>query len=994
MKARKVIATSICLFVSSFALSAQQSSDILALRENSNNLLLNQRKRNSTIDEVPTQIVDSDYVSIELNNFIEDLTFYYYSLGNNMFLVADLAEIESADSNLKAFKIIINNDYYPQDFSFDCSKLYSELLYEKNGLLTKYYVEVNVNRVIEILKRSIDCSSFEVGEPEFTHILSYINYEKNYYEKKQNYQVNSYSLAFEEGTEDESEPTYKERVNNLINDIDVTDDGAPKFYANYLKHYKRLPSDALNTIKNLKTNYNPVSTTGDDLIVNVIPKELFTFSDVIDPNHDPYGSDDLGYRKFKGGNEWGFFMKTIQVGSDFYSDVILFDVEYKPALIESDSSFTISPILSALYIYSSTQDKVRLETNSLYYIANPEYIDYYSIYKNNNENLSKVEIDNTNRIPASNIYVDFMGHTRMQKKPISLGLGQFLASFISNDFVENLLDTIGLNVFESLVSAGLKLLGASSPAIGLVNLGIETIDNLVNRYLDEKNIEYKENANEDFISDGIHLLYDPTNSETINGNQFIYNEYIEAVNGDVSDTQEGPPEYFYNDYVSYKLEYDNDSPLFLKNNGDKFNVIINRDMHRLLDSSIDTSYIYFFDVNYKLYIYQDSDSVTRSDVEEIINCSFVQRSSNLANGDTVNLELNESAAIFYDCRYSDAARNYQTFEFTADKSSNYKFIFKEVIDVEFNLFEKETNKNILRYHPSDGISGEISDNVKKEKINDQTIFEHINLTYNKKYYIRVTQKQYQITSSSGLTGRYINSPSYGYILVGHESVWKIYPSESMYQLDVDLTKDSYELYQFDADIDDKIAIVTNNDVHRDDNDYWDSSNLIQDPCIFVYDKFMNKIAVEFTSKALLGLDLIMYEAGTFYLKVASRSGEKGKCSVSAISNYHYLTEINGSNTDGLYQVDFTSSAKTKYIQYRSTHEHTVAFTTAGSTGVCIDMKIYNASDDILFYRAFVQGTSEQIFTFGEGEFYKIEFEYVGPIAQGVKISELIYYELK
>lgn len=115
---------------------------------------------------------------------------------------------------------------------------------------------------------------------------------------------------------------------------------------------------------------------------------------------------------------------------------------------------------------------------------------------------------------------------------------------------------------------------------------------------------------------------------------------------------------------------------------------------------------------------------------------------------------------------------------------------------------------------------------------------------------------------------------------------------------------------------------------------------------------------------------------------------------SAESNYHYLTEINGSNTDGLYQVEFTSSAKTKYIQYRSTHEHTVAFTTAGSTGVRIDMKIYNASDDILFYRAFFQGTSEQIFTFGEGEFYKIVFEYVGTIAQGVKISELIYYELK
>lgn len=945
------------------------------------------KERNSNV------VLDSDFVSIQINNFLNDLDFYYYSLGNNMFLVGDLEGLSSLDTNLKAFKIILNNDYYPTDFKIDLSKLYSELLYEKNGLLTKYYVEVNVNRVIEILKRSIDCSSFEVGEPEFTHILSYINYEKNYYEKKQNYQVNSYSLAFEEGTEDEPEPTYKERVNNLINDIDVTDDGVVKFYVNYLQHYKKLPDYALNTIKKLSTNFEPISNVGDDLIVNVIPKELFTFVDERDNKHDPYKSDGLGYCKYKGGNEWGFFMKTIQAGNDFYSDLVLFDVEYNPALIEMDSSFTIKPILSAVYKYNSIEKKVVLQSNSLYYIANPEYSDYYSIYKENNGQLSDVKVDSTNSIPASNIYVDFIGHTRMEKNPASV-LEHFLTLFNSNSFSEEIIDKIGSNIFELLINYGLERLGTSSPVIAVFDWGLETIDSLINRYLEEKNIKDSELEADEFVRDGIRLLRQSTNGNLQNGKQFIYNDYIELTNGNLSDTQGEAPKNFSNDYVSYKLEYNNDTPLFLENNGDEFTVKIDRDMHNLQDTNIDSQLIYFYNVDYKLYLYQDSENINRSDVEEIIDCSFVQRSSNLAKGDVVNLKLNENTAILYDSLYSDNAKDYQTFEFMAEKHYSYKFVFKEVIDVEFNLFEKDTNKNVLKYHPDVGISGDLSSSVKKDKKDDQIIFENINLVYNKQYYIRVTQKKYEIISSTGSGGRLVNAPSSGYFLIGYESVPTIYPLDSMYQLDVDLTNSNYELYQFTVNAKDKISFVTNNDIHRDDNDFWDSSNLIQDPCIFVYDKYMNKIATAFAPKSLLGMDLIMVEAGTLYFKVVSRAGANGKCSISAISNYHYLADINSDNANGAFQVDYTRLKRSVYLQYRSVEQVTVGFKTAGSYGIRLNMKIYNASWDILFDVTLDGNSLEQQFTFQNNKFYFIDFQYSGTISQNSKISELIYYNLK
>lgn len=71
-----MVTLSACLVVFSVVLSTQETSGGFALQENSNNLLLNQRERNSTIDEVPTQIVFEYVGTIAQGVKISELIYY------------------------------------------------------------------------------------------------------------------------------------------------------------------------------------------------------------------------------------------------------------------------------------------------------------------------------------------------------------------------------------------------------------------------------------------------------------------------------------------------------------------------------------------------------------------------------------------------------------------------------------------------------------------------------------------------------------------------------------------------------------------------------------------------------------------------------------------------------------------------------------------------------------------------------------------------------
>lgn len=843
-------------------------------------------------------------IATELSNnsfhkLLSEGDFYYYKNNTCNYLVLAVENQE-----ITALKIILN----PQNYDFGTIKtLYNEkyvgeLLININNELKKIFFIPNDDDVETLLN---SCISYDKADKTIqSSIITALNAEFDYLSQKNNtgnLRTSSSKL-----------------LNN--NSPDTSDDSALIEYYEHSMYASELNSYNFGYVNGGPNLNNYISA--DDSIVNIIPKEYFyTIGE----------KSDIG-------KEWGYYMNTIQTSTTSYtSSIVVFDIEYIPLTITDCSKFAIQPFFSLSYRYFTPTDIVTRLYKNNYFVANPRHHSSYQIVDNNYNEI----FDEDKEIYYSSYYYELIAEQNNgeQSKYNSL------LDFILTSGIKCALSTI--------VSAAIPMIGTELGLSGFVERMVKVI-----------------------ADTSIKSLFD-LSTDIVRGNDStIFDGKIKAINsyGAYSDLEIDNPNAQYRKdkikeiFFSYSPNGDaNTKPAYLKKRGEDILALgSNNDFMNVAEKYLYTNnnlgWKYIYNNVIDIDIINDTTRFKNDTPEFISSMSYSWSTlSNLTtncSNQARTIEVDNELPIMHrkPNNYYSGSSN---FEFIPEQSGIYAFIFENINGVEINVtqgtekiyelsgreqYGSQANEISLIRRPSSIEDSNILSNYKSNiSWFEDWVFDGFNLTKNQKYNISVI-------CTAGLNEN--KSVSIGYIKISMSGQRQLYSNQSYtYQLDVDLTQNNAEIFKFNCTESGKYFIATGDNIHRDDNDFWDTSDLISDQTIVVLDQYYGKLASASGDKANYGIDLYLTKGKSYYFKTYSTNNQHGKFSLTLGKTTAFFPPIPEYAGNGFFQIEFQSSYDDETLFYRPKSSQTLKFHIVGSSTInwqsIVGLKVYDAQDDIV-----------------------------------------------
>ncbi|MCR5307703.1 MAG: hypothetical protein K6E24_01730 [bacterium] len=228
--------------------------------------------------------------------------------------------------------------FYCSDISGENNIL--EFIYEYNDNLHISFVSVQDDVFLKIDEEAVLISDINSNNELSVSILDVLNYERHYLLKQLNAEtikINDNDLSLMAG---------EQLRNGYCNDAETV---SYQEFDDYTSHKGGLNSflynqDARDSHKYYMHNYGNQYPATDNIIVNVIPKQLF---------------GNVGIYSYIG-TEYGFFIKTVQSSPYYTSDFIVFTIKHRKQInaINASGMFEIKVAFKGYADYNSTLDLV------------------------------------------------------------------------------------------------------------------------------------------------------------------------------------------------------------------------------------------------------------------------------------------------------------------------------------------------------------------------------------------------------------------------------------------------------------------------------------------------------------------------------------------------------------------------------------------------------------------------------------------------------------